>query len=69
VYIALESLESLYRSNGIFHTLFQLKENTTCLLSDVMEEAESAWQSILKRTTIALLHQALNNTKVKDIEL
>jgi Rrf2 family protein len=66
VYIAVEGLESFYRSNGIFHTMFQLKENTTCLLSDVMEEAESAWQSILKRTTIALLHQALNNTSSKE---
>ncbi|SCB02096.1 Transcriptional regulator, BadM/Rrf2 family [Bacillus mycoides] len=66
VYIAVEGLESLYRSNGIFHTMFQLKENTTCLLSDVMEEAEYAWQSILKRTTIASLHQALNNTSSKE---
>lgn len=63
---AVEGLGSLYQSNGIFHTMFQLKENTTCLFSDVMEEAESAWQSILKRTTIASLHQALNNTSSKE---
>ncbi|MGW6302202.1 RrF2 family transcriptional regulator [Peribacillus butanolivorans] len=62
VYIAVEGAESLYRSNGIFHAMFQLKENTTCLLSNVMEEAEYAWQSILKRTTIASLHEALNIT-------
>ncbi|GGE54979.1 RrF2 family transcriptional regulator [Priestia taiwanensis] len=61
VYIAVEGVESLYRSNGIFHTIFHLKENTTCLLSDVMREAEDAWQSILKGTTIASLHEALNN--------
>ncbi|KWU67426.1 transcriptional regulator [Bacillus mycoides] len=65
VYIAVEGVESLYHSNGIYHTMFQLKENTTCLLSDVMEEAENAWKSILKHTTILSLHQALNNTSSK----
>jgi len=66
VYIAVEGVETLYRSNGIFHTMFHSKESTTCLLSDVMEEAENAWQTILKLTTIASLHLALNNTSSKE---
>ncbi|MDN3020160.1 Rrf2 family transcriptional regulator [Paenibacillus sp. BSR1-1] len=66
VYVAVEGVESLYHSNGVFHAMFQLAENKTCLLSDVMEEAEHAWQSVLKRTTLASLHQALNNTSTND---
>jgi Rrf2 family protein len=66
VYVAVEGVQSLYRSNGVFHVMFQSKENTTCLLSDVMEEAEHAWKSILKRETIASLHQELNDTCSND---
>ncbi|EIT87211.1 BadM/Rrf2 family transcriptional regulator [Fictibacillus macauensis ZFHKF-1] len=54
VYVAIEGKQSLYSSSGIFHDMLNLKEKDICLLSDLMEEAESSWQSILKRQTIAL---------------
>ncbi|UHA76088.1 Rrf2 family transcriptional regulator [Paenibacillus sp. 481] len=66
VYMAIEGVESLYRSNGVFRALFELKEEQNCLLNDVMEEAEHAWQTILTRTTIASLHDALIHTSSTD---
>ncbi|WP_028595706.1 Rrf2 family transcriptional regulator [Paenibacillus assamensis] len=66
VFVAVEGVEALYRSNGVFQAVFQLKENRTCLLSDVMNEAEHAWRTILQRTTIASLHDAVQDTASDD---
>ncbi|MGG4446532.1 Rrf2 family transcriptional regulator [Brevibacillus sp. HB1.2] len=60
VFMAIEGVKSLYRSTGILEGMLQLNENSTCLLSDVMDEAEDAWQTVLKRQTIASLHRELN---------
>ncbi|MED1917698.1 Rrf2 family transcriptional regulator [Brevibacillus sp. DP1.3A] len=62
VYMAVEGVKSLYRSTGIFEGMLQLKDNNACLLSDVMDEAERAWQAVLKRQSIASLHSELNET-------
>ncbi|MFF0825749.1 Rrf2 family transcriptional regulator [Brevibacillus sp. NPDC003359] len=62
VFSAIEGVKSLYRSTGIFEGMLLSNENNACLLSDVMEEAEHAWQTVLKRQSIASLHRELNQT-------
>ncbi|MGX1194669.1 RrF2 family transcriptional regulator [Metabacillus sp. SLBN-84] len=55
VYLAIEGKQSLYSSSGIFNDMLNLKDKDICLLSDLMEEAEHSWQSVLKQQTIAML--------------
>lgn len=66
VYLAVEGKQSLYSSSGIFHDMLNLKEKDICLLSDLMEEAESSWKSILKRETIASLTEEINKKCPKE---
>ncbi|MCT2346945.1 RrF2 family transcriptional regulator [Niallia taxi] len=66
VYVAIEGKQSLYSSSGIFHDMLNLKDKDICLLSDLMEEAESSWQSILKRQTIATLTKAIEKKCPKE---
>ncbi len=66
VYVAIEGKQSLYSSSGIFHDMLNLKDKDICLLSDLMEEAESSWQSILKRQTIATLTNEINKKCPKE---
>ena len=65
VYVAIEGKQSLYSSSGIFHDMLNLKDKDICLLSDLMEEAESSWQSILKRQTIATLTNEIHKNVQK----
>ncbi|MGN7356525.1 RrF2 family transcriptional regulator [Paenibacillus sp. SAF-054] len=54
VYLAIEGQQTLYSSSGILNDMLELqKEDQCCLLSHLMEEAESAWKSVLKRETVA----------------
>ena len=61
IYLAIEGQQSLYSSSGILHGMFELEEeDCCCLLTDLMEEAESSWQSVLKRETVASLYEEVN---------
>ncbi|WP_285767081.1 Rrf2 family transcriptional regulator [Peribacillus sp. SI8-4] len=66
VYLAIEGKQSLYSSSGIFHDMLNLKEKDICMLSDLMEEAESSWKNILKRETIASLTEEIDKKCPKE---
>ncbi|MCR8658752.1 RrF2 family transcriptional regulator [Paenibacillus endoradicis] len=56
IYMAIEGKQSLYSSNGIIQDMLHISPSAQCcLLSDLMEEAESAWITVLKKETIASL--------------
>ncbi len=60
VYLAIEGQQTLYSSSGILNDMLELqKEDQCCLLSRLMEEAESAWKSVLKRETVANVAQEM----------
>lgn len=60
VYEAIEGKQSLYASSGVFEDLMGIKEQNVRLLSNLMTEAEDAWQSTLKRETIGSLRQEID---------
>ncbi|ANC77498.1 transcriptional regulator [Fictibacillus phosphorivorans] len=66
IYVAIEGKQSLYSSSGIFQDLLNINDKDICLLSDLMEEAESSWQSILKRQTIAILTNEIHKKCPKE---
>ncbi|MDR9854871.1 MULTISPECIES: RrF2 family transcriptional regulator [Paenibacillus] len=54
VYLAIEGQQTLYSSSGILCDMLELREeDRCCFLSDLMEEAENAWKSVLKQKTVA----------------
>lgn len=54
IYIAIEGQQTLYSASGIFNDMLELQaEDQCCLLTELMEEAESSWKSVLKRETVA----------------
>lgn len=71
VYLAIEGQQSLYSPSGILDDMLELEqEDRCCLLSDLMDEAESAWKTVLKRETIASLYEETANRfpeKVEDL--
>lgn len=61
IYLAIEGQQSLYSPSGVLDDMLDLgEENDCCLLTDLMEEAESAWKTVLKRETIASLSEEIN---------
>lgn len=42
--------------------MLDLEENSCCLLTNLMEEAESSWKSVLKRETVASLYEEINES-------
>jgi Rrf2 family protein len=72
VYLAIEGQQSLYSPNGILDDMLELeKEDRCCLLTDLMDEAENAWKSVLKRETMASLYDETKNRfpeKVDDLK-
>ena len=72
VYLAIEGQQSLYSSSGIFDDMLELeKEDGCCLLTDLMDEAESTWKTVLKRETIATLYEETTTRfpeKVEDLK-
>ncbi|HLS60112.1 MAG TPA: Rrf2 family transcriptional regulator [Virgibacillus sp.] len=67
IYLAIEGKQSIYSSSGIFDDMFELeKENRCCLLTDLMEEAESVWKTVLKRETIASLLNELHTDRFQE---
>ena len=54
--MAIEGHQSLYFPSGILDDMLDLEEeDRCCLLTDLMDEAEDAWKTVLKRQTIASL--------------
>ncbi|KOR89603.1 RrF2 family transcriptional regulator [Paenibacillus solani] len=67
VYLAVEGQQSLYSSHGILTDMLELeREESCCLLTDLMEEAESSWKEVLKRETIASLSEEMRSEPFKD---
>lgn len=60
VYLAIEGQQTLYSSSGILNDMLELcEEDRCCLLSELMQEAEEAWKSVLKRETVAYLAEEM----------
>ena len=56
IYLAIEGNQSLYSPSGILDDMLDLdEEDRCCLLTDLMDDAEDAWKTVLKRQTIASL--------------
>jgi len=60
VYLAIEGHQSLYSPSGILDDMLDLeKDDKCCLLTNLMDEAESVWKTVLKRETIASLSKEI----------
>ena len=72
VYLAIEGQQSLYSPSGILDDMLDLeKEDECCLLTDLMDEAESTWKTVLERETIESLYEETTNRfpeKVEDLK-
>ena len=72
VYLAVEGQQSLYSPSGILDDMLELEQDDgCCLLTDLMDEAESTWKTVLKRETIASLYEETTNRfpdKVEDLK-
>lgn len=67
IYLAIEGQQSLYSASGILDDMLDLeKEDTGCLLTELMEEAESVWKSVLKRETIASLSDGIQTERYQE---
>ncbi|MEK5068192.1 RrF2 family transcriptional regulator [Sporosarcina sp. FSL K6-1508] len=67
IYLAVEGQQSLYSASGILDDMLDLeKEDTGCLLTDLMGEAESVWKSVLKRETIASLADGIQTERYQE---
>lgn len=67
IYLAIEGRQSLYSASGILDDMLDLeKEDTGCLLTDLMGEAESVWKSVLKRETIASLADGIQTERYQE---
>lgn len=66
VYLAIEGRQSLYSPSGVMGVLLELGEqDRCCLLTDLMDEAETAWKAIMQRETIASLSQKMNEERFR----
>ncbi|HSP21523.1 MAG TPA: Rrf2 family transcriptional regulator [Planococcus sp. (in: firmicutes)] len=64
IYLAIEGRQSLYSPSGILGDLLELeKAEVSCLLTDLMDEAESAWRAVMERETIASLAQKMEEQR------
>lgn len=67
IYLAIEGKQSLYSSSGILDDMLELEtDDCCCLLTDLMDEAESAWKTVLKRQTIAMLSNELQAERFQE---
>lgn len=70
IYLAIEGQQSLFSSSGVLHDMLELEEvDKCCLLTNLMEEAESSWKSVLKRKTIATLYEEIKNDYQPKVQL
>lgn len=73
IYLAIEGQKSLYSSSGILGDMLELeKDENCCLLTDLMDEAEDAWKSVMKQETIAVLARKMQeqrfNAKMENLK-
>ncbi|KMY28525.1 transcriptional regulator [Lysinibacillus xylanilyticus] len=68
IYLAVEGQQSLYSSSGVFLGMFDVEESS-CLLTNLMEEAELSWKSVLKSETVASLFEELNENYQPKVQL
>jgi len=67
IYLAIEGQQSLYSASGILDDMLDLEAaDAGCLLTDLMEEAESVWKSVLKRETIASLSDGIQTERYQE---
>lgn len=69
IYLAIEGQQSLYSSSGVLHDMLELEGDCCCLLTNLMEEAESSWKSVLKRETVASLYKEVNENHQTKVQL
>ncbi|MHA0858249.1 RrF2 family transcriptional regulator [Paenibacillus sp. CMAA1364] len=66
IYIAIEGQQTLYSSSGIFNDMLALQaQDQCCLLTELMEEAENSWKSVLKRETVASMLDEIHNERFR----
>ncbi|MGI2327894.1 RrF2 family transcriptional regulator [Planococcus sp. YIM B11945] len=64
VYLAIEGRQSLYSPSGILEDMLDLeKEESCCLLTGLMSDAEAAWKAVMKKETIASLAQKMTEPR------
>ncbi|RNF40164.1 RrF2 family transcriptional regulator [Planococcus salinus] len=64
VYLAIEGQQSIYSPSGVLVDLLELEDRERCcLLTDLMEEAETAWKTVMQRETIASLSEKMNEER------
>lgn len=67
IYLAIEGHQSLYSPSGILDDMLDLeKEERCCLLTNLMDEAESVWKNVLKRETIASLSNEIQSDRFEE---
>ncbi len=67
IYLAIEGHQSLYSPSGILDDMLDLEEeDQCCLLTDLMDEAEDAWKTVLKRETIASLSDEIQADRFQE---
>lgn len=66
IYLAIEGQQTLFSSSGILDDMLELEtKDRCCLLIDLMDEAESAWKTVLRRRTIASLSEDMYAERFK----
>jgi Rrf2 family protein len=66
IYLAIEGQQTLYSSSGTLNDMLELNiEDQCCLLTDLMEEAENSWKSVLKRETVATFYDEIHEERFK----
>lgn len=67
IYVAVEGQQSLYSPSGILDDMLELEtDDCSCLLTSLMDEAESAWKTVLKRQTIAGLADEIQANRFQE---
>lgn len=67
IYVAVEGQQSLYSPSGILDDMLELEtDDCSCLLTSLMDEAESAWKTVLKRQTIAGLADEIQENRFQE---
>lgn len=72
IYVAIEGQQSLYTASGVLDDMLDLTgEEYTCLMTNVMDEAELSWQTVLKRETVASIYEDIEkqfNPKIEHLQ-
>lgn len=67
VYLAIEGQQTLYSSSGTLNDMLELQEDDQCcLLTDLMQEAETAWKLVLKKATLDDLAMEMQEERFKN---